>query len=127
MGEKTLLEARSLLRELVDQQLFPSVYIFFVWVCAPCSPRTQPDSHVDVRRSHGLLCCVRRPADLPALSSVLPRRAAAQRSSQRRGRGQPAALAGPGQPQSAAAHTHSGYSVDTWPIEASPAFVFFLI
>lgn len=110
-----------LLRPLSDQPPSPSA------VCAPRSARTQPDRHVDVRRSHGLLCGVRRPADVPALPSVLPRRPAAQRSPQRGGRGQPSALAGPGQPQSAAGHALSGYGADLgrWPIEASSAVVFF--
>lgn len=107
-----------------------SHHLFYISLplCASSSPpRTQLDGHVVVRRSRGLLCCVRRPADVPALSSVLPRRAAAQRSSQRRGRGQPAALAGPDQPQSAAARTLSGYGVEmrAWPFDASPVFPLF--
>lgn len=87
---------------------------------------------MDVRRSHGLLCRVRRAADVPALSSVLPRHAAAQRPSQCSGGGPPAALAGPGQPQCAAAHSHPGYDVEieTWPTASPPVyslFFFFLI
>lgn len=84
---------------------------------------------MDVRRSHGLLCRVRRAADVPALSSVLPRHAAAQRPSQCSGGGPPAALAGPGQPQCAAAHSQPGYhgEIETRPTASPPVCSLFLM
>lgn len=71
--------------------------------------RLELDSHVDVYCTRWLFCGVCRPADLPALSSVLSGRVAAQRASERSGRGEPATGAGPRQPQPAAARTLPGY------------------
>lgn len=90
-----------------------SVINFFINVlkelCAFCDFRLKLDSHVDMYCTCRLLCGVCRPDDLPALPSVLSGSVAAQRASERSGGGEPAASAGPRQPQPAAAHTLPGY------------------
>lgn len=78
-------------------------------LCAFCDFRLKLDCHVDVHCARRLLCGVCRPDDLPALPSVLSGSVAAQRASERGGRGEPATSAGPGQPQPAAARALPGY------------------
>lgn len=100
-------------------------------LCASCDIRVKLDSHVDMYGTCMLLCGVRRAADLPALSGVLSGCVAAQRASERSGRGEPAASAGPRQPQPVAARTLPGYKPQEEVIPASPAhisvfFFFFL-
>lgn len=94
--------------------------LFFNLLCVFHS-RPELDSHVDMYCARRLLCGVCRPADLPALSSVLSGRLAAQRASERSGGGEPATCAGPRQPQPAAARAVPGYEPEEDAIAASLA------
>ena len=83
--------------------------------------RSESDSHVDVYCTHRLLRVVCGPADVPALSGLFSSLAAAHGSPERSSWGQPAAGAGPGQPQPAAAHRVSGYKLTA---AQRPSFTF---
>lgn len=95
--------------KMVCSAKYCSVINFFLKLCAFCDFRLELDGHVDMHRTRRLLCGVCRPDDLPALSGVLSGSVAAQRASERSGRGEPAASAGPRQPQPAPARTLPGY------------------
>lgn len=84
--------------------IFCQIKPFLSYLC-----RFKSGSHVDMCGTHRLLCFVCGPADFPTVSSILSSPPAAHRPPERGGGSQPAAGAGPRQPQPASSHSVFGY------------------